>query len=534
MLKRVLQFLVLAAVVNVIYQHWPLAEAEELIPVVNSLGKWGYVDGDGRVRIPFQWPSAKPFYGGDYAEIGSVFKYGMINRKGEVIIDPVWDALTSVNEFGLARVQSEDSVWWVDLKGQQVFPDDSIRETVYLSPFQPCGLATFCVGNDRYGLLNAKGEVAIEPVWEDISRFGPQGIAAAEGEEGWFLINTKGEVVADLGIKYAKVSQFGENGLAMIFTSGSQDVFVDQSAVRYGWIDLQGEVVILIEWEYEGAQDFDQHGMAPVKKGGKWGWIDESGELVIPLEWDNIVPFGESDHTFVNKGGVGRPMWDWQLIDREGNVITTKHNVNVSGFNKYGLAIIDSSKGAGFINERGEMVVDPIVGLVDDFDDGGTAKYRTTEGSGLIDLDGNKVFLDGMKIFEFDPKGMAKVQSHDNRHRIGWINRSGELVIEIPQGEGWQVHGWKEYPWNYTLLREREMSMLRSWFGRLSSWISGDPISTRYVECRTFATDGTLIWNSTWLRPETKSFLYLSAALLPLLVVTWLGHKKKKMANRKS
>ena len=49
----------------------------------------------------------------------------------------------------------------MDLKGQQVFPDDSIRETVYLSPFQPCGLATFCVGNDRYGLLNAKGEVAM-------------------------------------------------------------------------------------------------------------------------------------------------------------------------------------------------------------------------------------------------------------------------------------------------------------------------------------------------------------------------------------
>ena len=56
----------------------------------------------------------------------------------------------------------------------------------------------------------------------------------------------------------------------------------EDGGMEVGWIDHTGKVVIAMDWD--NANEFDSHGMAAVRKNGKWGWIDESGEVVLPLK----------------------------------------------------------------------------------------------------------------------------------------------------------------------------------------------------------------------------------------------------------
>ena len=107
MLRRLLQLLTLAAVVNLIYQYWPRSnEEDELIPVIGSMGKWGYVDSSGRVRIDFKWELAYPFGPDGTANVSSAdkTKWGKIDKSGAEIVPVAWDEPIEFNEFGLSPI----------------------------------------------------------------------------------------------------------------------------------------------------------------------------------------------------------------------------------------------------------------------------------------------------------------------------------------------------------------------------------------------------------------------------------------------
>ena len=122
MLKRVFQLLTLAAVVNVIYQHWPRGEADELIPVMDAYWDYGCVDLDGRVRIEFEWQDMKSFNSDGFAHVWKMGFWGLVDKSGKVIAEPEWQVIGEFDQHGLAQVQKENFAGWINRQGEVVIP----------------------------------------------------------------------------------------------------------------------------------------------------------------------------------------------------------------------------------------------------------------------------------------------------------------------------------------------------------------------------------------------------------------------------
>ncbi len=71
------------------WSRWPgganSGDDSPLIPVVNSRGKWGYINSRGRVVIPFRWEEARLFHDDGLAWVQTVDApnlWGAIDREG--------------------------------------------------------------------------------------------------------------------------------------------------------------------------------------------------------------------------------------------------------------------------------------------------------------------------------------------------------------------------------------------------------------------------------------------------------------------
>ena len=90
----------------------------------------------------------------------------------------------------------------------------------------------------RYGFVDLKGKVVIEPKWEEVWDFS-EGIALVKRDEKW------------------------------------------------GWVDKSGAV---IEPFLRDVPIFYE-GLIRLERAGKWGFIDTKGTVVVQPEWDEVGPF---------------------------------------------------------------------------------------------------------------------------------------------------------------------------------------------------------------------------------------------------
>ena len=80
----------------------------------------------------------------------------------------------------------------------------------------------------------------------------------------------------------------------------------------------------------------------------------------------------------------------------------------------------------------------------------------------------------------------------------------------------------------YTVAGEQKLSGMRKWYAVVTGWLDGHEQPLTEAVYRAYNKHGSIIWESTWMRYTTKAWLYLVTALLVLLVVTWLSHRKKR------
>ena len=258
-------------------------------------------------------------------------------------------------------------------------------------------LAAVKIG-DKWGYINAEGEVVIEPkfdsAWSFSEGLAVVGIGDSSGKYGY--INPEGEIV----IK----PQFGS---ARRFSEGLAGVKIGSIFSKWGYINAAGEVVI--EPQFDEAKDFSE-GLAGVKIGrsymGKWGYINAKGEYVIEPQFYDAYSSQESNGRTITKyvdnawyfsEGLVRVMIGdkWGYIDREGKIVIDPQFDLAFSFNN-GLALVrKNDKKKGYINTEGEFVIEPQVD---------PPFYISTLSNGLAVL----------KI--------------DDKH--GYINAKGEVVIE--------------------------------------------------------------------------------------------------------
>lgn len=491
---------------------------------------WGYIDKSGEFVIEPQFLNAKNFQAnglaivcGEYDENGESYEgYGIIDKNGNYIVEPKYNRIENFDSNGLAKIAENG-------RDEILDPDFGNSTRVY-----------------DWGLVNEKGEIILEPEYSMISSFDGNGIAKVGvnpkikknyislntwSEEIIYncgLINTKGEFIYEIslsnwgigdfhqgwatvscmpanyidingnlmldysdetGIYFSDVYDFTNDGIAHVrngegYSEGYIDTngkpvidikyfalgdFAENSLTyayifgeKYGFIDKKGNYII--EPQFDKAEDFDYNGYAKVNIGyefdtvdgilaeGKWGLIDKSGNYVVQPIYDEItevkydvaiVRSGDK-YGFVNlkKNIAIEPEYDYISFQSNRYVICTTlsgsiymdFDGNIDSNAENAVCIGDTY--VGFIDIDGRVQIDKKCLENIDFSNG-ARQFYCNGGSGIIDVNGNVIFLqDAYIASEFDTNGIAIINESDNEGRsvYGYIKTNGEYLIEPKYG----------------------------------------------------------------------------------------------------
>ncbi|MBS1612271.1 MAG: WG repeat-containing protein [Bacteroidetes bacterium] len=236
------------------------AEAElatkELKPFQQA-DKWGYAHLGGKdslvISISGEYEEAYGFSNGLAAvrkeECGDRCKYYYINKANQRAIQREFNYAGNFHAgyaiVGIGNCEEEDSCMYgiIDKRGEFVVPPvydiiEDATEGFYMA-----------AQNGKYGFINARGETAITFKYSDALPFS-QGVAAVAIDDSWFFIDNEGK---QLFInRFNDVSSFSDSLAA-----------VTQDGDNWGYIDMAGNFTI--QPVYEIAEDFEG-GFAIVSK----------------------------------------------------------------------------------------------------------------------------------------------------------------------------------------------------------------------------------------------------------------------------
>ena len=201
------------------------------------------------------------------AEVEFNYEYGLINAKGEIILEPQSESIFfSKHGFALIKI------------------------------------------DEKYGYINKKGKIIIEPQFDYARNFSDVGLACVRLDGKFGYIDTTGNVVIE--------PQFAD---ATDFSNGLARVVLDSCFLReYGYVNTKGKMII--EPQFSEASDFLSNGLAVVWSKGYYGCIDKTGKMVIDPIYADISII--DNKILVGRSSIFRFFGlDWGIVDMQGNII---------------------------------------------------------------------------------------------------------------------------------------------------------------------------------------------------------------------
>jgi hypothetical protein len=344
------------------------------------------------------------------------YKYGFIDKRGTVVIEPRYDTAGVFSE-GLAAV------------GFRVDDAESNFKQKYFDPFE--GITD--VPSYKYGYIDKTGKMVIEPQFDTATDF--SGGLAVVGF-------------------YDEEARFDENSINNDTINLSVMLFGYKYGYTFGYIDRTGKV--LVEPQFDSASDFSG-GMACVSIDGKYGYIDTKGKLVVPLRYD--YDSGDFSEGFAVVGLEEKH----GFIDNTGKMITEIKFDRANDFCD-GLARVRIEGKDGYIDNTGNFVIDAKFDAAWNFSEG-LARVRIEDKYGFIDKTGQQVIGPQFDRAWFFYDGLAPVMFYDKwrfKEEWGYIDKTGNIVItpkyysakSFVDGKAYvgTESGWgyrNRYEWNY-------------------------------------------------------------------------------------
>jgi hypothetical protein len=363
--------------------------------------EWGYLDAGGKMIAASGYTFAHDFING----VGIVArgdKWGMVNRKGELLIPCRYDGVQFLENTGntIVRVYiREPKYGLIDTLGQLAI------NTLYdeLGSFSEGRLAV--KRNGLWGFVDRDGLEIIPCRFREVQNFS-EGLAAVKLGRAWGFIDKQGNIEIDF--QYLRAGNF-RDGLAWV-SDGKSVCFVDRAGKPLSTPKLSR------------AFDF-QHGVARVIVNDKYGLIDRRGRLVARPRFTAI---GEFDAHGLAVVSYGKQRQRQRLINLRGELITSLPFREIGEFSE-GLAAVKYRDAYGFIDTSGRLVIPCVFSKVSRFSEGRAAAQK--DGAcGYIDRQGQAVVPFAFtKCLDFEG---GKAVVYKGIRRAGLVDPEGRTVIE--------------------------------------------------------------------------------------------------------
>lgn len=344
--------------------------------MVQQKKQWGLIDESGAEVLPIQYDDMnflensdkKLFFITQFDQ-----KYGCINADAKVVVAPKYERVRDFEE-GRMAVRRGNRWGFVTPDGVEVIA----CQYRAVHDFKE-GLAAVSV-KGRWGYIDKQGRVVIKPKYPRVGDFS-EGKAWARLKGGMGYIDIHGNEL--FKGDYQQLEDF-EQGIARFrrFKKG------------WGLLSETGEEILKPKKAYNQITAFNVHGLAKVKIGKKYGILNKKGELLTKQRYSLIKDFSDG-HAVVRKQNMGgnsifKKNFDLGFIDTTATLVGKIKYRQLGDFHD-GRAKYRTQTGWGFINTKGETVIQPIYSKVMDFNKGRGIVYVRYNQSGIVDTTGQYI-----------------------------------------------------------------------------------------------------------------------------------------------
>jgi len=266
----------------------------------------------------------------NYYKLNENNKYGVIDIKGNVVIEPVYDNVQIPNpEKAVFICEKDDKVIVLNEKNEKIFTqyDEvtaiSIQGILSNVPYEKTVLRYKL--NEKYGLIDFTGKVITKPIYEEI-----KGLQNKESEllvkkdNKYGVINAKGaklineeyyDILADgyyteenqyalsgyivsnktndgyrygyISSKLKKVLDVEYNYIARVLeTDNTKDIYL--IATKNGQTGVIKNNKVIINLDYQGIEYESNNKVFELQRNFKFGVADLNGKVIIPVEYTSI------------------------------------------------------------------------------------------------------------------------------------------------------------------------------------------------------------------------------------------------------
>ena len=378
---------------------------------------WGLRDTvSGKLLLDYTYQKIWNFKDG-FAIVLLNGKFGLIDKTGKEIIQPVYDYPKSELECGFIQLElGFGPVLILDTTGKSVMPmiygitgflpcQERItygqyqygmvnfnRDTILPFKFTRAYLFSegFCAAskadetgyNSLYGLYDLNGKEVLPHVFERIDGFySGRAIVKKNGKYG--VIDENGKEL--FYTEYGRIDRF-HNGYAIVYSS------YKNGETKVGIIDRNGREVVpaIYQWLHN-VYNFSE-GMAAMAQNRKYGFVDATGKVVIPFKYDNV-------QSFIN--GIAKVWVGW-------------HHV-------------------GYINSKGQEIIPPDFEAMDQAN---LRRYHNKFIIGLKDSIQHVFDYSGKKITTLPYEKIQEFNENDKSYLVSMNNKWGTLdsnfTVKIP------------------------------------------------------------------------------------------------------
>lgn len=398
-------------------------------------------------------------------------KYGVINRNGDVIVEPVYniiqipnpskDVFICMGEYNSNEKEYEIKV--LNERGEELYQDyENIQaiptETTYDGiPFEKTVLKY--KKDDKYGLLRIDGKKVTDPIYDQISAIlYKEGMLLVKQGDHFGVININGKLVIPVEYENITVDNY-YNKETLYKTTGFIVSKKSDVGYRYGYINYKGQVIAkaeyttiqrvteikedenvyliafregqagilknktnILNFEYEEISYNSYNDVFVIQRNGKQGIIDIKGNIRIEPEYESIT-FG-GIYINAQKGD------EFFLLDLNGNQIENQEILSKIPTKDGNYIVSDYDEMYKIVDINGNDVVNNNYSYIEELD----SNYYivgVNNKNGIIDITGKAVVdLKYNSIFKIEGTDLLQANISETS-TISLIDKDMKILCTI-------------------------------------------------------------------------------------------------------